>query len=56
MPSAFALLKPLLGTLAGIVEFYAAFVCLLAILKFPDHVIFLHRVRLTWSQDVIPEH
>ena len=56
MPSASAVLKPLLGTLAGIVGFYAAFVCLLTIPKLQDHVIFLHRVRLTWGQDVnVPE-
>ncbi|KAF2029124.1 alpha/beta-hydrolase [Setomelanomma holmii] len=41
MPSASAVLKPLLGTLAGILQ---------------DHVIFLHKVKLTWGPDVnVPE-
>jgi abhydrolase domain-containing protein 12 len=47
MPSASAVLKPLLGTFAGIVGFYAAFVCLLTIPTLQDHVIFLHKVTLT---------
>ncbi|KAF2822932.1 alpha/beta-hydrolase [Ophiobolus disseminans] len=56
MPSISAVLKPLLGTLAGIVGIYAAFVCLLTIPTLQDHVIFLHKVTLTWFQDVnVPE-
>ncbi|KAF2023339.1 alpha/beta-hydrolase [Setomelanomma holmii] len=56
MPSALTILKPLLGTITGIVATYAGFVCLLTVRKFQDHVIFLHRVRLTWNQDVnVPE-
>ena len=52
MPSISAVLKPLLGTLAGLIGFYAAFVSLLTIQTLQDHVIFLHRVILTWGQDV----
>jgi abhydrolase domain-containing protein 12 len=52
MPSASAVLKPLLGTIAGIVGFYAAFICLLTVPILQDHVIFLHKVTLTWFQDV----
>ncbi|KAF3036599.1 hypothetical protein E8E12_007894 [Didymella heteroderae] len=56
MPSATAVLKPLLGTLAGIVGIYATFIALLTIPTLQDHVIYLHRVTLTWFQDVnIPE-
>lgn len=56
MPSASAVLKPLLGTLAGVVGFYAAFICLLTVPALQDHVIFLHKVTLTWFQDVnVPE-
>ncbi|PSN72610.1 alpha/beta-hydrolase [Corynespora cassiicola Philippines] len=56
MPSASAVLKHLLGTLAGVIGFYAAFVSLLTIPLLQDHVIYLHRVTLTWFQDVnIPE-
>jgi abhydrolase domain-containing protein 12 len=57
MPSTSAVLIPLLGTVAGIVGFYAAFVCLLTIPTLQDHVIFLHKVTLTWFQDVsVPEN
>jgi abhydrolase domain-containing protein 12 len=52
MPSASAILKPLLGTLAGLIGFYAAFISLLTIPTLQDHVIFLHRVILTWGLDV----
>ncbi|KAF1915795.1 mitochondrial carrier domain-containing protein [Ampelomyces quisqualis] len=56
MPSISAVLKPLLGTLAGIAGCYVAFICLLTIPALQDHVIFLHKVTLTWFQDVnIPE-
>jgi abhydrolase domain-containing protein 12 len=56
MPSASTVLKPLLGTLAGILGFYAAFICFLTVPTLQDHVIFLHKVTLTWFQDVnIPE-
>lgn len=56
MPSATAVLKPLLGTLAGLVGIYAAFISLLTIPTLQDHVIYLHRVTLTWFQDVnVPE-
>ena len=56
MPSATAVLKPLLGTLAGIVGIYAAFISLLTVPTLQDHVIYLHRVTLTWFQDVnVPE-
>lgn len=50
------MLKPLLGTLAGIIGIYAAFISLLTIPTLQDHVIYLHRVTLTWFQDVnVPE-
>lgn len=52
MPSASAVLKPLLGTVAGLVGIYAAFIALLTIPALQDHVIFLHKVTLTWFQDV----
>jgi abhydrolase domain-containing protein 12 len=56
MPSASAVLKPLFGTLAGIIGIYAAFICLLTVPTLQDHVIFLHKVALTWGQDVnVPE-
>jgi abhydrolase domain-containing protein 12 len=50
------MLKPLLGTLAGIVGLYVAFICLLTVPTLQDHVIFLHKITLTWFQDVnVPE-
>lgn len=52
MPPASAVLKPLLSTIAGIVGVYAAFIVLLTIPTLQDHVIYLHRVTLTWFQDV----
>jgi abhydrolase domain-containing protein 12 len=56
MPAISAVLKPLLGTIAGMLGFYVAFVCLLTVPSLQDHVIFLHKVTLTWFQDVnIPE-
>jgi len=56
MPSASAALKPLFGTVAGIAGLYIAFLSLLTIPTLQDHVIYLHRITLTWFQDVnIPE-
>lgn len=56
MPSASAVLKPLFGTIAGVVGIYVAFISLLTIPTLQDHVIYLHRITLTWFQDVnIPE-
>jgi abhydrolase domain-containing protein 12 len=56
MPSTTAVLKPLFGTLTGVVGIYATFIALLTIPTLQDHVIYLHRVTLTWFQDVnIPE-
>lgn len=56
MTSASAVLKPLLGTVAGIVALYVGFISLLTVPTLQDHVIYLHRVTLTWFQDVnIPE-
>lgn len=56
MPTTTAVLEPLLGTLAGIVGIYATFIALLTIPTLQDHVIYLHRVTLTWFQDVnVPE-
>lgn len=55
-PSASAVLKPLLGTIGGIVGLYVAFIALLTVPTLQDHVIYLHRITLTWSQDVnVPE-
>lgn len=56
MPSVSAVLKPLLGTLAGLLGLYLGFISLLTIPKLQDHVIYLHKVTLTWFQDTnIPE-
>jgi abhydrolase domain-containing protein 12 len=56
MAPASAVLKPLFGTIAGIIGLYIAFVSLLTIPTLQDHVIYLHRVTLTWFQDVnMPE-
>lgn len=56
MPPTSVILKPILNTVAGVIGLYAAFVALLTIPKFQDHVIFPHKVTLTWFQDVnIPE-
>jgi abhydrolase domain-containing protein 12 len=51
------MLKSLLGISVSAVGLYAAFIYLLTFPTFQDHVIFLHRVTLTWFQDVnVPEH
>lgn len=56
MTSASAALKPLIGTISGIVGLYVAFIALLTVPTLQDHVIYLHRVTLTWFQDVnVPE-
>lgn len=56
MPSASAILKPLFGTIGGTVGLYLLFLALLAIPAFQDHAIYLHKVTLTWFQDVnVPE-
>jgi len=56
MSLALAVIKPLLGILLGLVGIYIVFIVLLTIPALQDHVIFLHRIKLTWSQDVnIPE-
>jgi abhydrolase domain-containing protein 12 len=56
MPSACTVLKPVFGTIAGIAGLYIAFISLLTIPIFQDHVVYLHRVTLTWFQDVnVPE-
>ncbi|KAJ4299807.1 hypothetical protein N0V90_005053 [Kalmusia sp. IMI 367209] len=57
MPSAIAILKPLFGTIAGVLGIYLSFISLLTIPKLQDHVIYLHKISLTWFQDVnAPEH
>ena len=57
MPSPAALLKLLLGSLVGIISTYTTFVALLTIPTLQDHIIYLHRVKLTWFQDVnVPEN
>jgi abhydrolase domain-containing protein 12 len=56
MPSVCAVLSRPLGILVAIAGLYAAFVCLLTIPALQDHIIFLHRVTITWFQDInIPE-
>jgi len=56
MPSASALLKPLVITIAASASLYLTFLGLLTIRSLQDHVIYLHRVTLTWFQDVnVPE-
>lgn len=56
MPPVATVLKPLFGTLAGVIGLYATFIALLTIPRLQDHVIYLHRITLTWFQDVdIPE-
>ena len=56
MTSTSDVLKALLGTLAGIIGIYIAFICLLTVPTLQDHAIFLHKVTLTWFQDVdVPE-
>ncbi|KAF1995948.1 alpha/beta-hydrolase [Amniculicola lignicola CBS 123094] len=56
MPSAPAILKRLLGTIGGVVGLYVTCISLLTIPYLQDHVVYLHRVTLTWFQDVnIPE-
>jgi abhydrolase domain-containing protein 12 len=52
MPSSAAVLKLLLSTLVGIIGIYTTFIALLTIPTLQDHVIYLHRVTLTWFQDV----
>jgi abhydrolase domain-containing protein 12 len=52
MPLASTVLKPLLRAVAGIAGLYIAFLSLLTIPTLQDHVIYLHRVTLTWFQDV----
>ncbi|KAF2478152.1 alpha/beta-hydrolase [Lindgomyces ingoldianus] len=56
MPSVSVILKPLLGTIAAGIGLYLAFLALLTVPTLQDHIIYLHRVTLTWFQDVnVPE-
>ncbi|KAF2758323.1 alpha/beta-hydrolase [Pseudovirgaria hyperparasitica] len=56
MPTVSAVLKPLLGTAGAAVGVYFCFLALLTIPSLQDHVIYLHRVTLTWFQDAnVPE-
>lgn len=56
MLSASAVLKPLLSTLAGVLGIYVVFIMLLTIPRLQDHVIYLHKITLTWFRDVnVPE-
>lgn len=51
-----ALLKPLAITVAATVGIYLTFLGLLTVHSLQDHVIYLHRVTLTWFHDVnVPE-
>lgn len=50
------MLRLLLSTVTSVIGIYATFISLLTIPTLQDHVIYLHRVTLTWFQDVnIPE-
>lgn len=50
------LIKLLLYTIAGLSAFYLGFIGLLTLPDLQDHVIYLHRVTLTWFQDLnVPE-
>ncbi|KIX92700.1 uncharacterized protein Z520_11552 [Fonsecaea multimorphosa CBS 102226] len=52
-----AIVRPLLISVAAGVGIYLAFLSLLTITSFQDHAIYLHRITLTWFQDVNePEH
>ncbi|EXJ54856.1 uncharacterized protein A1O5_12922 [Cladophialophora psammophila CBS 110553] len=52
-----AIVRPLLISVAASVGFYFAFLTLLTVPSLQDHAIYLHRVTLTWFQDVnVPEH
>lgn len=56
MSSVLALLRPLLVTIAGSAGLYLTFLCLLTIPSLQNHVIYLHRLTLTWFYDVnVPE-
>ncbi|KAH7361113.1 Alpha/Beta hydrolase protein [Pyrenochaeta sp. MPI-SDFR-AT-0127] len=52
IPLTSTLFKPMLGMVADIIGVYAAFIVLLTIPTLQDHVIYLHRITLTWFQDV----
>ncbi|KIW30952.1 uncharacterized protein PV07_02640 [Cladophialophora immunda] len=52
-----AIVRPLLISVAAGVGIYFAFLGLLTIPSLQDHAIYLHRITLTWFQDVnVPEH
>lgn len=56
MPPVAAVLKPLIGTIAAGIGLYFTFLALLCLPTIQDHVIYLHKVTLTWFQDVnVPE-
>ncbi|KAH0556866.1 hypothetical protein GP486_005345 [Trichoglossum hirsutum] len=56
MLSVSAVLKPLFGTIVAGVGVYLTFITLLTIPSLQDCVIYLHRITLTWFQDVnVPE-
>ncbi|MCJ1363460.1 hypothetical protein MMC16_002567 [Acarospora aff. strigata] len=56
MLSVLAGLKSLFGTIAAGAGLYLTFLALLIIPSLQDHVIYLHRITLTWFQDVnVPE-
>lgn len=56
MASVWAPLKPLFAVAAAGIGLYLSFLCLLTIPALQDHAIYLHRVTLTWFQDVnVPE-
>ncbi|KAF2839887.1 alpha/beta-hydrolase [Patellaria atrata CBS 101060] len=56
MPSVSAVLGPLFGTIAAGAGLYFIFITLLTIPSLQDHVIYLHRIILTWFQDInVPE-
>lgn len=56
MPSTSAFLTPLFATIAAGAGLYVAFLALLCVPSIQDHVIYLHKVTLTWFQNVnVPE-
>lgn len=56
MLSVSAVLKPLIGIIAAGAGLYLTLLAFLTIPSLQDHVIYLHRVTLTWFQDVnVPE-
>ena len=45
------LVRGVLGITVGLAVIYISFIAILTIPYFQDHVIYLHRIKLTWGQD-----